>query len=284
VTTNADVDRVPTGADRGATAWSKAQASFTAVVVVGVVIFGSWEIVARAGLVHQVILPPPSSVLGELWFFVTNLGGVRAYWFDTWITLQEILLGFALGSVVGLFFGAVIAESTLARRGLLPYAVALNSMPRIAFAPLFIVWFGFGITPKVLMAAFICVFPVFVNSLAGFSTQQQEQLDLMASLRASRWRTFWSLKVPQSLPYVFAGLKTAMAFAVIGAIIGEFEGAQRGIGYLIKLASSQLRVDRVFALLIVLSLLGLVLYKILELVERRVVFWHHIGRTDGATL
>lgn len=269
---------------RRARRWSRRGDVVVPVAAVGVVIFGCWELVARAGLVTEIILPPPTAVVRELAFFVTNLGGVRGYAYDAWVTLQEVLLGFVLGSAVGLLFGGLIAEFPLVRRGLLPYAVAFNSMPRIAFAPLFIVWFGFGIAPKVLMAAFICVFPVFVNSVAGFASQQPEELDLMASLRASRWRTFTRLKLPQALPYIFAGVRTAMAFAVIGAIIGEFEGSQRGIGYLIKLASSQLRVDRVFALLIVLSTMGLVLYRVLELAERRIVFWRRMDDRDTTSL
>ena len=234
---------------------------------------GVWELISYREIVNSLILPAPSAIGKAIWFVFTNFLGPINYWEDTWITVQEIVLGFLLGVGAAVVLGSLIAEFVIVRRIAVPYTVALNATPKIAFAPLFIVWFGFGATPKVLMAAFICFFPVLINTVSGLAAVEAEEIELMASLRASRWQTFRRLKVYHALPYVFAGLRTAMAFAVVGAVIGEFAGAQEGLGFQIEFAAARLETARLFAFLLVLSVVAYVLYYVIEVFEKRIVFW-----------
>ena len=251
--------------------------------VISLVVFGGiWELISQRGLVNRLILPAPSEIGQAIWFVFTNFLAPINYWEDTWITVQEIILGFLLGVGAAIVLGSLIAEFVIVRRVAVPYTVALNATPKIAFAPLFIVWFGFGATPKVLMAAFICFFPVLINTVSGLGSVEAEDLELMASLRASRWQTFRRLKMYHALPYVFAGLRTAMAFAVVGAVIGEFAGAQEGLGFQIEFAAARLETARLFAFLLVLSVVAYVLYYVIEVAEKRVVFWSGETRIAAA--
>ncbi len=232
-----------------------------------------WEYASAQEYVNPLVLPPPSEIGVSLWFFAQNFLGPAEYWRDTWITIQEILLGYAIGVTSAVVLGGLVAEFKVVRRVVVPYTVALNATPKIALAPLFIVFFGFGITAKVVMAAFICFFPVMVNTVAGLVSADDDQMKLMTSLRASRWQTFRRLKMMLALPYTFAGMRTAMAFAVVGAIIGEFFGATRGLGFRIEFAAARLETANLFAFLVVLSLVAYLLYALIEAIERRVVFW-----------
>lgn len=237
-----------------------------------VVIMGAWEYVSRSGGVNPIVVPAPSSIAEAIWFVITNLFSNLAYWQDTWITLYEIVFGFLLGSGTAIFVGSLVAEFATARRIVIPYTIALNSTPKIAIAPLFVIWFGFGAMPKILIAAVICFFPVFVNTVTGLQSTEEEP-ELMASIRASRWQTFLRLKLPRSAPFVFASLRTAMAFAAIGAVIGEFAGAQDGLGFQIEFAAARLETARLFAFLFVVSLLAYLLYSLIAYTERKVIFW-----------
>jgi NitT/TauT family transport system permease protein len=248
-----------------------------------VILLGAWEVASANRLISTIILPRPSAIVESLYFMLTRLFGPGAYMEHIATTLAEVIPGFILGSLVALVLGALVEEYRVMRRIVMPYVIALNAAPKIAFAPLFIVWLGFGIEPKIVMAAFICAFPVFVNTVAGLSSVEEEQLELMASLRATRWNLFWRLKFFQALPYIFAGLRTAMILAVIGAVVGEFSGGSKGLGYLIKFGAANLATDDVYAVVIVLSVIGYVLYSVVDIVERRVVFWSAARRAVGRT-
>jgi NitT/TauT family transport system permease protein len=247
-----------------------------------VVVLSVWQWASVTERVSALILPRPTDIWSELVFFFQNFFGEIGYWHHTWVTVQEILLGFAIAALAAFVLGAVVGESRLARDLLMPYAVTLNATPKVAFVPVFVVWLGFGMAPKVVIAALIAFFPVFVNTISGMQALDLEQVELLRSLRASRWQTFKLLKLFNALPFVFAGLKTAMVLSVIGAIVAEFGGASEGIGYLIDESSSRLRADQVFAYVIVLSVVGYALFEIINLVERKVVFWvdreQHHGR------
>ncbi|MDH4116736.1 MAG: ABC transporter permease [Acidimicrobiia bacterium] len=249
---------------------TKSMAAFLTSLVV---LSGAWEGISRAGLINPLVLPAPSAIAQSVWFYITNLFSPISYWTDTWLTLYEIVLGYALGVGGALVLGALVAEFATVRRVVIPYMVALNATPKIALAPLFVVWFGFGAAPKVIMSAFICFFPVLINTITGLNAAAEDELELMASLRASRWETFRRLKLFTALPYIFAALRTAMAFAVVGAIIGEFAGAQRGLGFQIEFSAARLETANLFAFLVVLSLLAYALYTVVEWAERRIVFW-----------
>ena len=248
------------------------------IPVVFVVFVALWEWVVRRFDVPAFIAPPPSAVLASL------AGGVRnrLYLEHFGVTLYETLLGFLIASVAGIALGAVIAQFRLVEQTVYPYLVALQTLPKIAIAPLIIVWFGFGISSKVIIAAMVGFFPVLVNVIVGLKTVDQGKLDLMGSLDATRWQTFRLVKFPNALPFVFAGLDIAIVFSVLGAIVGEFVGAQRGLGTLILQFNYNLDIAGVFAVIILLAVLGVALHVLLQVIQRRVIFWAEPDEVVGA--
>jgi NitT/TauT family transport system permease protein len=237
-----------------------------------------WEWAVRAFGVPAYIAPAPSAVLASL------AGGLRSglYLEHFWITLYETLLGFGIAAVSGIVLGAVIAQFRVLEQTVYPYLVALQTLPKIAIAPLIIVWFGFGISSKVVIAAMVGFFPVLVNVIVGLKTVDQSKLDLMRSLNATRWQTFRLVKFPNALPFVFAGLDIAIVFSVLGAIVGEFVGAQRGLGNLILQFNFGLDIAGVFAVMILLSVMGVVLHLLMQFIQKRVIFWSEPEQVIGA--
>ena len=215
------------------------------------------------------MLPAPSAIGAALW----NLLSVGTLHKHLGVTLAEILAGFVLGAGCGIVLGALIALSPILRRILYPYIIILQVVPKVAVAPLFIIWLGFGIESKVLMAVLISFFPLLVNTIAGLQNVQPEYLDLMTAVKARRWETFRYVRFPSALPYIFAGLEAAIVLAVIGAIVGEFVGASVGLGYLIMLYQTNLNIAGVFAVLVVLAAVGLALHAAVVFARRRIVFW-----------
>jgi NitT/TauT family transport system permease protein len=189
------------------------------------------------------------------------------------VTLYEILAGFAFGAVFGLVLGALIGQSTLLEAVLYPYVVAFQTVPKVAVAPLFVLWFGFDTTSKVVITATIVFFPVLANTIVGLRSAPRDQIELMQAFTASPWHVFRMVRLPHALPYVFAGLDIGIVLAVIGAIVGEFVGAQAGLGYLILQRNFSMDAAGMFAILVVLSLIGLVLHSVMRLIARRVIFW-----------
>lgn len=189
------------------------------------------------------------------------------------VTLYEILAGFAFGALFGLLLGALIGQSSLLEAVLYPYVVAFQTVPKVAVAPLFVLWFGFDTTSKVVITATIVFFPVLANTIVGLRSAPKDQIELMKAFTASPWHVFRMVRLPQALPYVFAGLDIGIVLAVIGAIVGEFVGAQAGLGYLILQRNFSMDAAGMFAILVVLSLIGLVLHSLMRLIARRVIFW-----------
>jgi NitT/TauT family transport system permease protein len=233
----------------------------------------AWEIVCRQGLVSSLILPPPSAIAREFYAVCREIAVGGPLRTDSLVTLYETVAGFALAIVIAFTCGVLIAELPVLRRVLMPYLIALNAAPKIAFAPLLLVWFGFGMNSKVVMAALIAFFPLLVNVVAGIAGADPQKLRLMRSLAASGWMTFVKVKLPDASPVIFAGLKTAIVFAVVGAVVGEFVGADAGLGHVIKQTDYQLDVALTFALIVLLSLMGILLFYAVELLERRMLFW-----------
>ena len=236
-------------------------------------ILAVWELVSRGGLVSQLILPPPTIVALELGAAVRNMAEGGYMLRHTYTTLIETLAGFGLAVVVGFGLGVLIAEMPTARRVLMPYLISLNAAPKIALAPLLVVWFGFGMTSKIVMAALIAFFPLLVNVVAGLAGVDEAKLRLMQSFAASRWKTFVKVKLPDALPMIFAGAKTAIVLAVVGAVVGEFVSADVGLGHLIKKTEYQLDVPLTFAAIVLLSVAGILLFYAVEYLESRLVFW-----------
>jgi NitT/TauT family transport system permease protein len=248
------------------------------IPLVFVVFVGLWEWAVRRLGVPPFIAPAPSAVAASL------VGGLtsRLYLEHFWVTLYETLLGFVIAAVAGVVLGAVIAQFRLVEQTMYPYLVALQTLPKIAIAPLIIVWFGFGISSKVIIAAMVGFFPVLVNVIVGLKTVDQAKLDLMRSLGATRWQTFRLVKFPNALPFVFAGLDIAIVFSVLGAIVGEFVGAQRGLGTLILQFNFGLDIAGVFAVMILLSVMGVTLHLVMQFIQKRIIFWAEPDQVVGA--
>jgi NitT/TauT family transport system permease protein len=238
-------------------------------VLIALAVIALWELLPRAGLVNSIILPAFSAVAVALWslvnteFFVGHLA----------VTLREIVFGFVLGTAIGLVFGTLLAVWRPVKRLIYPFVVGFQAVPKIVFAPLFVAWFGYGQSSKVVMAIAIAFFPVLINTLVGLESVPQDAVKLMRSLRARSTQIFWKISLPHALPIIFAGVKAALTFAVIGAIVGEFVGSSEGLGYLLNLYNFQLRIDRVFAVIVVLSAIGALGYFLLEWVDRKLNYW-----------
>ena len=241
-----------------------------------VVLLVLWELTSILGLVHAIVLPPPSQVAGALVRLLT------ADYFpkNFRVTLIEILAGFGIGATGGLVLGTLLAIVPIVRQILYPYIVAFQALPKIVFAPLFVTWFGFGVESKIATAVGICFFPVFINTMVGLQLVPEDGLKLMRSLRANEWQIFTKLRFPNALPQIFAGIQTSLTFAMTGAIAAEFiTGAADGMGRLAQVFGNQLQTDLQFGVVVVVSALGLVAVSIADWIDRKVVFW----REDSTT-
>ncbi len=237
-----------------------------------------WEGLVNFYHIPSYLIAPPSMVLRALIKgFSSNL-----YFLHFQYTIIEVLLGFAIGAVVGIFLGAFIAQFRLVEKTLYPYLVAFQTLPKIAIAPLLILWFGFGISSKVAMAAMVSFFPVLVNLIVGLKSVDGEKIDLMRSLSASEWQIFKMVKFPHALPHLFAGLDIGIIFSVLAAIVGEFVGAQKGLGMLIVQMNFNLDVAGVFSVLIILCAVGVGFHLIIQKIQRKLIFWAEQETIIGA--
>jgi len=251
-----------------------------AMIVIFVVFVGIWHFVHEFRIVSNIILPSPWETALELVVVGKNLlsGGYLLGAF--WVTTQEVLIGFAIAVFLGVSLGTIVGETSLGERAVLPYLVAIDTMPKVAFAPVFIAWLGFGISSKVALAAFIATFPVVVGTAAGLHAADENARMLFKTMGASRWQTLIKLKFPTGLPHLFTGLKIASIGVVAGAITAEFLGGGTGFGHLIRTAASQLQTPRVFSLIIYLSLLGLAMFWMVVFLQRRLIFWQKASLTS----
>lgn len=270
--TGIDARGVPSGAPTAARIKYPGFAGFrgTAIPALSLVVFfAGWEALVSLSGISSYVFPAPSQVLRALWYDVCS----PDYWVAVAITLCEILAGFVAGSILGIGLGTAVALSPLIDRIFYPYVVAFQSIPKVAIAPLMVVWFGFGLESKFLIVALTAMFPVLVNTIAGLRSTDADRLDLLRGLCASRSQSLRYLLFPHAMPYIFAGLNTAIVFSVIGAIVGEFVGARQGLGVDILKANFALDLASVFASLIVLAVIGVALNAAVRTAERRVCFW-----------
>jgi NitT/TauT family transport system permease protein len=253
---------------------------YGAPIAGGVALLLIWEFVPPLFHVSKLLLPPPSAVVRSI-ALVYDRGLLVGNFL---VTLSEALGGFALGSACGVFFAFVVTRSLLIERMLLPYLIGLQALPKVALAPLIVVWIGIGIESKIMIAAVISFFPVLINSIVGFSTVEAEKLDLMRSLVASRWQAFRIVVFPSSLPFIFAGLNVAVVLSITGALVGEFIGADRGLGNLLLQFNYSMDISGMFAVLVVLAVLGVLLYALVRSLHTRIVFWakpHNLGSDNN---
>jgi NitT/TauT family transport system permease protein len=247
----------------------RANVHYLLIVAVFVVFVGGWELSLYVLRVPEYLIPTPRQIVVALGNGFTR--GV--YWWNTWVTLVESLLGFLIGSAAGLVLGTLLAQFRILERVLYPYLVAFQTLPKIALAPLLILWFGFGMSSKVAIAAMVAFFPVLVNMFVGLQSADREQVDLVRSLSGTRWQIFVKIQFPSSLPFLFAGLDVALVFSILGAIVGEFIGATHGLGALIMQMNLSLDVAGVFSVLVILAVMGVGAHLAMQAIQRRVTFW-----------
>jgi NitT/TauT family transport system permease protein len=240
-----------------------------ASLAIAVIVLAIWEFLPRTGLVSDIVLPSLSSVASALWTLVQ----MPSFWSNLLVTMREILGGFVFGTLIGLVLGIALAVWKQFRQVSYPYVVGFQAIPKIVFAPLFIAWFGYGESSKVVMGIAIAFFPVLINTLVGLESVPADMVKLMRSLRATPLQIFRKVSFPHALPLIFAGVKQALTYAVIGALVGEFVGASAGLGYLLDSYNFQLRIDFVFALIVVLAVIGAGLYFIVEWLDKRLIYW-----------
>jgi len=253
---------------------SRTRSTHMASVALLLALLLAWEFGVRYFEVPKFLFPPLSDVLTAMYNGLAKSPSAKdGFWYHTFVTTWEILLGFSLGSLIGLALAMAIADVDFLERLLQPYIAAFQSLPKVAVAPIIVTWMGFGMSSKVAIVCLITFFPVFVTSLAGFKAIDADRVDLLKSLSATRWQIFVKCKFPSALPYIFAGLDMAAAFSVVGAVVGEFVGAQAGLGVLILQLEGQLDTGGSFAVFILLSIIGIALTGAIRAVRNSVLGW-----------
>jgi putative hydroxymethylpyrimidine transport system permease protein len=247
--------------------------TYAAPATVILLLLGGWELAARWDLISNALsiedflVPAPSDVAESLWRDRSLLAD------DSWVTMREVVLGFACALASGLAFALVLHLSDTLRRAFYPLLIASQTIPPVAIAPILVVWFGFGLGPKVLLIALVCFFPVTVNTLDGLRSVDPQLITMMRTLGAGRAQILGRVELPSALPFFFSGTKIAIAVAVIAAVFAEWVGAESGLGHQIFVAESQLLTARMFAAITLLGVMAIVLFGLVALIERRVVRW-----------
>lgn len=228
-----------------------------------------WHLAVRIWQIPDYLLPPPSAVFDALsaGFASGNL------WPHIWATLVNTFSGYAIGCALAIALGALLAESETFERFVYPVLVGLQATPKVALGPIILVWFGFGAASKIVLVALVCFFPLFVNTVNGIRRTDPELLEACRAFSASRWFLLWHVKLPAALGDIFAGLQIGVSLALIGAVVGEFLSAQKGLGYLIASSSVSMSLATMFAGVILLAITGLTGAEIVRALQRRVVFW-----------
>jgi NitT/TauT family transport system permease protein len=237
-------------------------------LIVFAVLFALWEGGVWIFGIKEYLLPPPTTVWRE---FMKRYAIVMD---GAWVTTTELVAGYLLAIVVSIPLALSVAYSRFMEEAVYPAVVFLQIIPKIAIAPLFIIWFGFGFTPKLLVVFLLCFFPIVVSSIAGFKSVDPEIMDFARTTGAGGWKMFTKIRLPQALPDIFTGLKVGAALSATAAIVAEFVASDRGLGYLLLQYNGNLETPMVFAVIVLLSLIGVVVYYIVEIIERFVIPWH----------
>lgn len=256
----------------------RATAEFLLAPIFIVLLLLTWEALVRWLRVPDYILPPPTAVAMALYYGLSS--GLFLHHFL--VTAFQTICGFTLAASCGIGIGALVAQFRLVEKTIYPLLIALQTMPKIAIAPLIIIWGGYGLQSKVIIAALVSFFPVLVNTIVGLKSCDQGKLDLMRSLRATRWEVFRMVKLPNALPFIFAGLNVAIVFSILGAIVGEFVGSKAGLGNLILESNMQFNIAQIFAILVILGIFGVSMSLIVRSVQRRLLFWSQTSEIQSA--
>jgi NitT/TauT family transport system permease protein len=247
---------------------------WTRPVILVVLLIVLWELAIRLFRIPPYLIPAPEAVVKQLFAQWDTLLG------EAIPTTVATLGGFAMSIAFGIPIALVIAYSRTIESYVYPLLVFSQSVPKIAIAPLFVVWFGFGIIPKIICAFMLGFFPIVVSTVMGFKSVDTDMIDLARSMKASRLETFMRISLPQALPSIFAGLKVSITLAVVGAVVGEFVGSNSGIGYVMQRSIGTFDLPTMFAALVILALLGVVLFWVVDRIERLVIPWHVSQRED----
>lgn len=259
---------------------SKIRALWPVLLSIGAGI-AAWQIAVSVSEIPSYVLPAPKAVWAALADGVSQSPLARSsFWFHLFDTLKATTAGFVIGAVLGLVLAALMAESRLIETAALPYVVGLQSLPKVAIAPLLVIWLGYGIESKIAMASVLTLFPVLINALAGFRSSARERIELMLALKATRWQIFRYIKLPGALPMIFAGLHIGIVYAMLGTIVSEFTGAQKGMGVIITQLQTVSDTAGVFAALALLGCTGYALISIMRWLQRRIVFWAESAAQD----
>jgi len=258
------------GRRRGLPAWLGS-------LVLLAIFLASWECYVRVFGVSKLVLPPPSLVVAE---WVRSLSDPLV-WFHTWITVWETVLGFFFAVAVGVGLGALLGEMPRLEKMLNPFIVATQVVPKVALVPLFVVWFGFGITSKVVIAAVLAFFPILLNTILGVKSVDRGHREVLASLNASRWQSVIELEFPSALPYILTGMEVGVVLAIIGAVVGEYLGGSQGLGNLAVKQMNSYNTTALFAVIIHLSIIGFLFYGAVVACRRLLIPWHESARVPS---
>ncbi|WP_240414160.1 ABC transporter permease [Paenibacillus periandrae] len=235
-----------------------------------IVFIGLWQAYVSVFHIPVQILPGPLLFLSKF-LNIMAMGDMSTH---IGLTLYEIFVGFLIGCVLGLLFGYLLAKSVLLERMFTPYIVLVQIAPKISIAPLFLLWFGLGATSKIALVMLVVFFPIMVNTIVGIRSVESNMQDLLHILKANRWQRFWTVEIPYSLPSIMSGVKVSTTYAITGAVIGEMIGAKAGLGYLVILGSETYDINLILTAVLILSVIGLVLYLLSNLLEKRLLRWH----------
>ena len=245
------------------------------IIVFGILVV--WEAYVRIFDVQTWLLPAPSAIGVAL---VEDAG---LLWRHTRVTLSEIIVGFGLALASGVLLATAIGMSRTLERALYPFIIASQTIPIIVIAPMLLIWVGYGLAPKVIVVALISFFPIVVNMVDGLKSVDRDMVNLMRTLGAGRRQIFFKVQVPTSLPYLFSGMRVAIAVSVIGAVIGEWVGSSEGLGYLMLRSKPQFLTERVFASIVILSVMGIALFGSVGILERIVIPWRRPATEESET-
>jgi NitT/TauT family transport system permease protein len=234
------------------------------------VFLAAWQFAVSVGGVSEFVLPPPADVGDAL----ASMFADAAIWAHIRVTLVEVVVGFAIAVVLGTALGVILGRMVWLERAVQPAMVAFQVVPKIAFIPIFVILFGYGVTSKIVITVILAFFPIMLNVLLGVRSVDRGHQDVMRGLGASRWQTFRDLELPSTLPYVFAGAEVGIVFAVIGAIVGEYLGANQGLGFLVVASLNALDAPSLYAVIVLLAVLGTLLFLAVSLTKRFVIPWH----------
>jgi NitT/TauT family transport system permease protein len=248
----------------------RARLEFLSSPLLALALLGAWQWYVTAAHVSSFILPPP----GAVWSGFLYLLAQKSTWMHVWVTVEETLSGFFIAVVSGVLLGVPVGKLAWLERTLNPFIIASQVVPKVALVPLFIVWFGFGSTSKILISAVIAFFPIFTNTVLGVKSIEAGHRDVMTSLNASSFQQFRRLELPSAAPYILTGMEVGIVLAIIGCVVAQFLGGNAGLGYLLVAEMNAYQTDLLFAVILLLTLLGFVFYAAVGAARRLLIPWH----------